>query len=178
MLVQLSKLSTASIVVTCICHICNMDLSKLLHGFVNVFTWICQGCYKNLSKLFYVFLTICKTKPSSRFWSSLFGLKHSIKFKDSMPWVHSCSLFLPNLDTWLRKPTHSRQIQNFGDQISCSGLKNEKWSHLKNCVDRMIGLPASTWVELGCRWTLLLIGGSPIANGDQSIEQLWFLSHW
>ena len=51
MLVQLSKLSTPSIVVTCFCHICNMDLSKFLHGFVKVF-------YMDLAKLLHGFVKV------------------------------------------------------------------------------------------------------------------------
>ena len=34
------------------------DFSKLLHGFVKIYTWISQSCYMDLSKFLYGFLKV------------------------------------------------------------------------------------------------------------------------
>ena len=54
--------SVNSLVVFCsncwICQSCYMDLSKLIHGFLQIVTWICQNWYSYLIKLLHGFVKV------------------------------------------------------------------------------------------------------------------------
>ena len=58
-----------------ICQSCYMDISKLLHGFVRIFTWICQNFYMEFSKLYHGCVSF-DTWISLSYYMDLSKLRH------------------------------------------------------------------------------------------------------
>ena len=71
----------------------NIELS---YWICQVVAWTCQCCYMWFSP----FAKHSQSDVWPRYLSFLIGLKHSIKFKDSMPWV-SCAFATFLLKTWV-----------------------------------------------------------------------------